>query len=179
MTNVPLVESDIAPPSIRSVYEEFCRRMQFPSPPNFITVQGHSNAATRGIWELLKNVLLGGTIPRWKKELIIVAISRDRNCQYCEAAHLACCTMLGVGAEYMVRDVNGLPDAVLRDSILFAMKSARDPRGLTDSDFAVLAKHGIPQSEMIELISVSGLAVYLNIIADATAVETDAMMKGG
>ena len=177
MPRMPLVEPNAAPPDIRAIYEHFCARMRFPTPPNFITVQGHSTAAARGIWELLQNVLLNGEIERWKKELVIVAISRERNCQYCVAAHHACCTMLGVGAEYMVKDVTRIPDPVIRDLILFAMKSARDPRSLTD-DFAVLRKHGLSQSEVIELISVSGLAVYLNVLADATAVEADAMLKG-
>lgn len=152
--------------------------MQFPSPPNFITVQGHSEASSRGIWELLKSVLLGGLLPRWKKELVIVAISRERECQYCIAAHTACCTMLGVNAEFMVRDVVRIPDPVLRDTIQFAMKSARSPQALTDADFVTLRDRGLSQSEIVELISVSALAVYLNIMADATAVEPDEMIKG-
>ncbi|MGH6671894.1 MAG: carboxymuconolactone decarboxylase family protein [Xanthobacteraceae bacterium] len=177
MPHIPIVDPDAAAPEVNAVYEEFYRRMQFPSAPNFITVQGHSEASSRGIWELLKNVLLGGILPRWKKELIIVAVSRQRGCQYCIAAHTACCTMLGVNAEYMVRDVNRISDPILRDSILFAMKSARDPQSLTDSDFESLRRHGLSESVITELISVSALAVYLNIIADATAVEPDEMIK--
>ena len=44
-------------------------------------------------------------MPRWKKELIIVAISRERNCRYCEAAHAACdyagreCGLYGPGCK--------------------------------------------------------------------------------
>lgn len=30
------------------------------------------------------------------KEMMFVAISTDRHCGYCEAAHIACCKMLGV-----------------------------------------------------------------------------------
>jgi alkylhydroperoxidase family enzyme len=85
--------------------------------------------------------------------------------------------MLGVNAEFMVSDVNCLPDPVLRDSILFALKAAREPHALTDADFESLLKHGISRAEIVELISVSALAVYLNIIADATAVEPDDMIK--
>ena len=112
--------------------------MSFPGPPDFITTQGHSGAAARGVWELLKDILLGGQMPRWKKELIIVAISRERNCRYCEAAHAACCTMLGVNAVYMVRDVRTIPDPGLRDTILFAMKAARDPQSLGEADYGAL-----------------------------------------
>ena len=178
MSHVAIVKPDAGTPAVNAVYEEFYRRMQFPSAPNFITVQGHSEASSRGVWELLKSILLGGLLPRWKKELIIVAISRERKCQYCIAAHTACCTMLGVNAEFMVRDVRRIPDSALRDTILFAMRSARNPQALTDGDFATLHAHGLSQSEIVELISVSALAVYLNIMADATAVEPDEMIKG-
>jgi uncharacterized peroxidase-related enzyme len=177
MPHIPILKPTDASPEARAVYEEFYRRMSFPSPPNFITIQGHSEAAVRGIWELLKSVLLGGQLPRWKKELIIVAISRDRNCQYCIAAHTACCTMLGVGAESMVRDVNRIPEPALRATILFAIKAAGNPQSLTEDDFDSLRKHGMSQSEIVEVISVTGLAVYLNIIADATGVEADEMIK--
>lgn len=176
MPRIPIVEPGTASPEVEAVYEEFYKRMQFPAAPNFITVQGHSEAATRGIWELLKSVLLGGLIPRWEKELIIVAISRERKCQYCVAAHTACCTMLGVGGEYLVQDVRLIPDPPLRDSILFAIKAARDPQALDEADFRVLRDRGLSSSKIVELISVAGLAVYLNILADATAVEPDSMI---
>ncbi|HEY1933424.1 MAG TPA: carboxymuconolactone decarboxylase family protein [Acetobacteraceae bacterium] len=178
MPHIPILEPDAASLEVRAVYEEFYHRMSFPAPPNFITIQGHSSAAARGIWELLKNVLLGGQVPRWKKELIIVAISHERDCRYCAAAHAACCTMLGVNAIYMVRDVRKIPDVALRDAILFAMKAARDPQSLRESDYDTLRTHGFTHSDMVELISVAGLAVYLNIIADATGVETDEMIRG-
>jgi alkylhydroperoxidase family enzyme len=52
---------------------------------------------------------------------------------------------------------------------------SRDPRALTHADFNKLKKHGLIQSEIVELIAMSGLAVYANVIADATAMEADAI----
>jgi uncharacterized peroxidase-related enzyme len=176
MPHIPILPTAAASSEARKVYEEFYRRMSFPSPPNFITTQGHSPETARGTWELLKHVLLGGRMPRWKKELIIVAISKERNCRYCVAAHTACCTMLGVNAEHMVRDVTLIADPSLRDTILFAMKTARDPQGLTPGDFDGLRGHGLSQADIVELVGVAGLAVYLNILADASGMEPDAMI---
>jgi len=156
-----------------AVYDEFHRRMQFPAPPNFIMTQGHSANVARGTWELVKNVLVTGHIERWKKEMIFVAISKERNCHYCFAAHVACCRMLGVDIEQLVNDVQNVTDPVLRDMILFAMKCARDPQSLTVGDYDVVRKHGLSQAHIMELISMSALAVYANIIADATAMEPD------
>src|ERR1700745_1936235 len=96
MPHVTVRKPEQAPKAAQIVYQEFYQRMAFPSPPNFIMTQGHSATVARGTWEVVRNVLVLGEIPRWTKEMIFVAISHDRNCKYCEAAHLACCRMLGV-----------------------------------------------------------------------------------
>ena len=110
--------------------------------------------------------------------MLFSAISRERQCGYCEAAHLACCRMLGVDPdtlERLTRDVAEMQPVKVRDMILFGMKCAREPRNLTAGDFALLRKHGLRESEITELVAMSGLAVYANIMADATAVEPDSI----
>jgi uncharacterized peroxidase-related enzyme len=152
--------------------------MCFPSAPNFITTQGHAPCAARGSWDLVRSVLVGGKLPRWLKEMMFVAISKDRDCRYCEAAHLACCRMLGVNPGLLaslVHDIRGIPDPKLRDMMGFAVKCARVPQELTDADFVKLRQHGLLEAEIMEMIAMSALAVYANIIADATGVEADAM----
>jgi len=178
MPNVPLLKTENAPQEVKEVYEEFYRRMSFPSAPNFIMTQGHSPTVARGTWEVVRNVLVTGEIPRWTKEMMFVAISKDRDCRYCTAAHIACCRMLGVKPETLdtlVRDVNAISNPKLRDMILFAVKCSRNPQSLTEEDFGSLRRHGLKQSEIVEIIAMSAFAVYANIIADATAVESDEM----
>ena len=178
MPHVPVLPPEQASKESKAVYDEFYRRMSFPAPPNFITTQGHSATAARGTWELVRNVLPKGEIPRWEKEMIFVAISKDRGCNYCEAAHIACCRMLGVDPgmiEQMVRDVAMIPDPTLRDMVHFSLKCARDPQSLEKADYDVLTRHGLNQSAVIELVAMSGLALYANIMADATAMESDKM----
>jgi len=99
MSDIEPLATDAAPADVRLAYEEFGRRMGFLNTPNFIKTLGHSAAAARGTWAVVLNVLVSGKIPRWTKEMIFVAISRDRACLYCEAAHHAGCRMLGVSAE--------------------------------------------------------------------------------
>ena len=179
MPHVPVLPPEQASKESKAVYDEFYSRMSFPAPPNFITTQGHSHTAARGTWELVRNVLVSGQISRWKKEMIFVAISKDRECQYCEAAHIACCRMLGVSPsliEQMVRDVARIPDPVLRDMVQFSVKCGRDPKSLEQGDYDV-TRHGLSQSEIVELIAMSALAVYANIMADATAMEPDGMFE--
>jgi uncharacterized peroxidase-related enzyme len=152
--------------------------MTFPVAPNFILTQGHSLTAASGTWGLVRNVLVQGKIPRWMKEMVFVAISKDRGCQYCAAAHIACCRMLGVKVEHLdalLRGAETLSNPRLREMVRFALKCSREPRRITRDDHAMLRQHGMDEAEIIELIAMSGLAVYANIMADATAMEADAM----
>ena len=49
------------------------------------------------------------------------------------------------------------------------------PQSLVEEDFERLRGHGLKQSEIVEVIAMSALAVYANIIADATAMSSDEM----
>lgn len=178
MPHWPIVEPEAAVPAVQAVYQDFHRRMSFPAAPNFIKAQGHSATVVQGTWDLVRNVLVLGRIPRYVKEMLFVAISRDRQCRYCEAAHVACCRMLGVKhglLESLVNDLAGMSDHKIRDMILFGLKCSRNPQALSQVDVDGLKAHGLGQPEILELIAMSGLAVYANIMADATAVEPDAM----
>jgi uncharacterized peroxidase-related enzyme len=178
MPHIPTLPPDDAPDEVKAVYADFSRKMRFPSPPNFIMTQGHAPAVAKGTWELVQNVLVNGKIERWIKEMLFAAISKDRNCHYCAAAHMACCRMLGVRGlllDDLVRDVNSISDPKVRDIILFGLKCSREPQSISEADYETLRKHQLGQPEILELIAMSGLAVYANILADATAMEEDAM----
>ena len=180
MPHIPTLPSNEASIEARAVYDEFYRRMAFPAPPNFILTQGHAPQAARGTWELVRNVLVLGVLPRWLKEMMFVAISNDRDCRYCTAAHVACCRMLGVDPETLtdlVRDVNAIADLKVRDIILFGIKCSRNPQSLEESDFESLRSHGYKQAEIVEIIAMSALAVYANIMADATEMDQDEMFS--
>jgi len=180
MSHVPTLEPSLASEDVRDVYSDFQRRMGFPSAPNFITTQGHSPSAARGTWGLVHNVLVGGLLPRTLKEMLFSAISKDRACRYCEAAHLACCRMLGVDSrtlEQLVTNLDSVSPEKARDIIQFGVKCARDPQSLDSADYDRLRHHGLTLSEIVEVVSMSALAVYANIIADATGMPPDAMFN--
>ena len=178
MPHVRLLTPEKAPKEVNAVYEEFYRRMSFPSPPNFIMTQSHSSTVVRGTWETVMNVLFTGDIPRWQKEMMFVAISKDRNCRYCTAVHIACCRMLGVKSnliECLLRNLDNLSDPKLHAMITFALKCSRDPQTVTKDDHVALRQRGLTQSEIMEVVAMSAFAVYANIFADATAMEPDQM----
>ena len=88
--------------------------------------------------------------------------------------------MLGVKGEtinQLVNDIRDIMDPTLRNTLLFAVKCSRDPQSLTTEDFDSLRRGSITQSQTVEIIAMSALAVYANIIADATAMEPDEMFN--
>lgn len=177
-SNLKIVESAEASSEVSAIYSDFSARMGFRSAPNFIKAQGASLAATRGTWDLIRNVLLQGSLPRSLKEMAFVAISRDRGCLYCEAAHLACCRMLGVDThtlEALVSNLDEISPEAARVVLLFAVKCARSPQSLMEDDFVSLRRNGFSAAEITELIAMAGLALYANILADALGIETDTL----
>jgi uncharacterized peroxidase-related enzyme len=178
--NIETLELAAAPQDVVEVYLDFQRRMGFPAPPNFIKAQGHSLAVAKGTWGLVQNVLVGGILPRTLKEMMFVAISRARKCRYCEAAHFACCRMFGVDAELLqtlVSKVTDMEPPKVRDVILFGLKCATDPQSVGDADVEGLRQHGLGQAEIVEAMAMAALAVYANIIADASGIADDAMFS--
>jgi alkylhydroperoxidase family enzyme len=63
--------------------------------------------------------------------------------------------------------------------VAFGVKAAMSTGDLTDADYDKLRDMGISDSEIVEIVALSGLGVYLNIVADALKIEVDDMIKQG
>ncbi len=179
MPHIPILPPEEASADAKIVYEELLPPHVIPFapelPPRRKVILPRSQGA-HGDWFATSLVL--GEIPRWMKEMIFVAISNDRNCRYCTAAHVACCRMLGVDPNLLqdlVKDVNVIADPYLRDILLFALRCSHSPQSLTEEDFDKLRSHNLQKSQIVEIIGMSALAVYANIMADATAMSADEM----
>jgi len=146
MPRFPVLNESDPPTNVADVFADFRTRMGFPKAPNFILTQGVSPTVVRGTWGAVRHVLVEGELPRTLKEMMFVAISIDRNCKYCEAAHIACCRMLGVDEETiatLVKSINKMMPEKSRDIIQFGVKCARSPQDLGDDDFQQLRSHGL------------------------------------
>jgi len=74
-------------------------------------------------------------------------------------------------------DANAIPDLKLRAMLQFALSCARSPQSLGPEDYAALRKFDLSNKEIVEIISMSAVAVYANILADATGMEEDPMFE--
>ncbi|MCM2374166.1 carboxymuconolactone decarboxylase family protein [Aporhodopirellula aestuarii] len=180
MQRFPLIEEADAPPEVRQTFRDFQVGMGFPEVPNFIRIQGTSPGMVTGTWELAKNILLRGKLPRSTKELIFVAIAVDRECGYCRDAHTACCQMLGVENNIIWAVMKGLTEELpnpIREIIQFAIKCADGPHNLNQEDFARLRRQNLDSEQILEVIATAAMAIYSITIADATLLDTDEMFK--
>ena len=180
MPHIPPCVPPAASAEAVAIYDDFYSSMGFPAAPNFILTQGHAPNVASGSRHAVKNILAEeGRIARWIKELMFVAISVDRNCAYCSAAHVACCRMLDVNPQWTEAaaqgDLDKIADPKLRDMLRFAVKAAREPRALRPTDFQRLQSYGLDLADIMEIIGMAAFAVFANIIADATAMEPDRM----
>jgi hypothetical protein len=86
--------------------------------------------------------------------------------------------MLGVDQKLLdtlVYGIETMHDHKARQIILFGLKCSRNPQSLTEADFTGLKQQGLLDADIVEVIAMSGLAVYANIIADAIGIEPDKM----
>ena len=88
--------------------------------------------------------------------------------------------MLGVDArtiETVIQQLDREEPEATRAILSFGLKCARNPQSLEAGDFEALKRAGLTDTEIVEVISMSALAVYANILADATGVSDDGMFQ--
>jgi uncharacterized peroxidase-related enzyme len=171
-----IIREETASDTTKRTYKEILKVKHLRFVPNFFKTLANSPSVLEGSWCVYRNVSTRGSISEVLKEMIFVAISAAKQCTYCEAAHLAFCRILKVDPETCDKLVNNL-DALrperTREIIRFSVKAGTDPKSLTDADYDALKRHGIDESEMIEIVAMSAFATYAITVADALKLEVD------
>ncbi|MCB9099035.1 MAG: peroxidase-related enzyme [Anaerolineales bacterium] len=146
-------------------------------PMNFFTAQSIRPDILAASWAFVQSMLIQGKLPRTVKEMIIVAISVQNNCGYCETVHAGALQMMGVPAEVVnscVRDPLTAPIPAAHQQIInFALKINRDPCAVTAEDYELLREHGMSDEEILEVVSMASFAQFLNTWADISAIQID------
>jgi uncharacterized peroxidase-related enzyme len=176
MSVFPLIDEGTAHGDVARVFAEFRRTKATAFVPNFFKTLAHAPAAMEGTWNVYRDVCNRGLLPTALKEMVFVAISAARNCQYCTTAHLAFCALLGVdGATLAVLDTNidAIEPQRTREVIRFAVRCATEPGSLTPADYEGLRSQGITDAELVELVAMAAFSVYATIVADALKVDID------
>jgi uncharacterized peroxidase-related enzyme len=182
MEKLDPIPEDANRDDVHALFSELKSQARMPFVPNFMRVCANAPLAANGIWDCMKKVMLQGAVDPALKQLMFVAISAARSCQYCEAAHLSWCRMMGVDDETLARVAESAEDPAItppmaRDVIRFAVKCALAPAEVQAADYASLRHHRLTDAQIMEIIAMAGMAVFHNIIADATGISIDAAFQ--
>jgi uncharacterized peroxidase-related enzyme len=176
MSVFPLIDEVTAQGDVARVFAEFLRTKGTAFVPNFFKTLAHAPAALEGTWNVNRDVGNRGLLPTALKEMVFVAISAARNCQYCTTAHLAFCALLGVDAATLSlvdTNIDAIEPQRTREVLRFAVHCATNPGSLTPADYEVLRSHGITEAELVELVAMAAFSVYATIVADVLKVDID------
>lgn len=161
---------------VKRVFDEIRREKRIPFVPNFFKTLAHAPQSLEATWMAYRGLTTRGALPEALKEMIFVAICVAQGCKYCEAAHLAFCSLLSVQPEdlaALIENVDSLRPERTRDIVRFSVKCALQPRMMEQADFAKLREHGITDSEIAETVAMCGFAMYAVTVADALRLDID------
>lgn len=172
-----ILEYDDAQEEVREIYDDIFKYLGNEGLVDYFKVLGKYNknilAAT---WNILKNVLIKGELPRSLKELVFVAVSNENNCRYCTNVHSATCKMIHVDEESLqkvlakAKDLN--PKRV-KIAVDFAIKMAINVNSITSNDHQTLIDAGLSKSEIFELMSLVSVVNYSNTLAQGMMIAVD------
>ena len=172
-----ILEYDDANEDVREVYDDIYKHLGNEGLVDYFKVLGKYNVnILRVTWELLKNVLIQGELPRSLKELVFVAVSNENNCRYCTDIHSALCKMIQVDDDSLKKVLEKAKDLNPRRvklAIDFAIKVGANVSSITSDDHQVLIDAGLSKSEIFELMSLVSVVNYSNTLAQAMMIAVD------
>jgi uncharacterized peroxidase-related enzyme len=171
-----LVDEAEATGEVAALFEEIKREMGFPMVPNFMRALAISPAALRIHWTAYRALLEHSTLPQSLSAMILYAIARQNECQYCSASHELACLTLGIDEATLQTLVNDLPHLTperIRTTIQFALKVASKAKALTRQDYDDVRAEGVTDEEIVEIIQLASIGSSGDVLADALKVEVD------
>jgi uncharacterized peroxidase-related enzyme len=178
-TPFPLVDPAVATdPRARQAFDEIQQELGFGMVPNIFRSMGSNPALLLANWQKFKATILQGALPRTVKEMIGVVVSDVHGSEYAKQVHLHSLSVQGVQALWLAQLTDeDLEESVLPETIAamiaFARKAARDPRAITERDFAALRDSGLSDEEIGEVVATIDLFKSVNAYTDLAAVPID------
>ncbi len=177
-----LIDNPEITPELEATFEIIKEELGAPFVPNFFQIWGYNQTALQGIVPAMKYILGSGVLDRKLKEMIMIAISSLKNCNYCETAHQVFCFSMGALPEQIEFLINSytLPDTDNpkdKAAVDFAVRLSKHPNTSSKEDFEELQALGFSKAEILEVIAMSGMAVFYSHLADATKITIDEGFK--
>jgi len=177
-----ILEYDDAQEDVREIYDDIFKHLGNEGLVDYFKVLGKYNKnILSATWNILKDVLIKGELPRSLKELVFVAVSNENDCRYCTNIHSAVCKMIQVDEESLQKvlgKAKNLNPKRVKIAVDFAIKMAIDVSSITPEDHQILIEAGLNKSEIFELMSLVSLVNYSNTLAQGMMIAVDKDILG-
>src|SRR5258708_12336595 len=133
MAKFSVVADETASEATDCIYKQILNVKHLRFVPNFFKTLANSPAVLEGTWSVYRNISTRGSLSEALKEMIFVAISAAKKCEYCEAAHLAFCRILKVDPETcnnLFKNLDDIHPEPKRDIIGFSVNPRSSPNNL-------------------------------------------------
>ena len=180
MSVFQMIEVEDATGEVAELYEDIQRDMGIPFVPNIDKALASAPNVLKGTWEVTKNVFLQTTLPMSLAMMILYKIASGNNCEYCASIHKVNCMSSGIDEDTLAAlesDLEALSPVRVQTILRFAEKCAFDRHNLTDADYDEVRDQGVTDEEMIEIVALTALSTYLDIIADSLKLDVDDVIK--
>jgi uncharacterized peroxidase-related enzyme len=172
-----ILEYDDAQEDVKEIYNDIFKYLGNEGLVDYFKVLGKHNKNILAVtWDLLKNVLINGELPRSLKELVFVAVSNENNCLYCTHVHSAVCKMIHVdekSLQKVLAKAKDLNPKRVKIAVDFAIKMTTNISSITANDHQILIDAGLSKSEIFELMSLVSVVNYSNTLAQGMMIAVD------
>lgn len=171
-----MVEEDEATGEITNLYETIKQEFQVPHVPNVMKAIAVSPASLQFYVDMFVSFYENSALPQSLTAMIFYAVSRKNDSAYFTAAHKMLCLQAGINEETLMAVPDRLDEIEserTRTIVEFALKAAKYPQDLDSDDYGQVRALGIDNNEILQILFVAGIAVYIDLVANALNVEVD------
>jgi alkylhydroperoxidase family enzyme len=172
----PIIDEEEATGEIAQMYAEIRRELGLPYIPNAAKTMAASPAALGIYCDITRSYDRRATLPQSLISMILYSIAKSNDCKYCSATNELACRTLGVdeaALQTLVEDLPSFTPQRVRVIIQFALKVAHDRQNLVAEDYDRVRAQGISDAELVEVILISAIGVFNDIVADSLKIEVD------
>jgi len=143
------------------------------SVPNFLKVFANSPAALKAFLGL-HGIANTGSLDPLTRERIALALAQENGCQYCVSAHTAIGRKVGLDAAEIESNRSGTSqDAKAAVAVHFARALVEHKGEVTNAEIAEVRNAGYSESDIVEIITHTGMNLLTNILGKASRVDID------
>lgn len=167
MARVSDVEIDAVPDDVKPIYERYAS--EYGPFLNQVRIFAHRPPAVKHIMGLLLDLKDEQVLPKRYLEIVLVAVSKLNECEYCVAHHMPRLAEQGLSPETVSKileaDCPGLDDVdrLVRD---YAVAVTERPQYMRDKIFDDLKQH-FSEAQIVELTLRTALCGFFNRFNDA------------